>query len=233
MAVMPTPLLQVAAAIVIGTVRDSATDRPLPEVRVEFPAMEAAALTDSAGRFRLAVPTRDDLLLVVRRIGYEPVATFVAVRDDTVALDVDLVPAARVLERVVVSAERYAAFARDLERRARAIGMRTRVFGPERMTPTDAPTLGDFILGRAALVRAPCGPKRAVWETVCVSHQGGILRVLVAIDEAMPTSDFAEARGRPLTDFAAVLVVDGVLVRAYTREYAARRQARLAGDSAR
>jgi hypothetical protein len=226
-ALLATPLAaQTPPAVVVGVVRDSAFERPLVEARVEFPAMDAVAITDSAGRFRLAVPVRDDLLLVVRRLGYEPITTFVAVRADTVALDVDLAPVATALERVVVTAERYSAFARDLERRLRTSAMRTRLFGPDKMTPAFAPTLGDFILGRAALVRTPCGRKAAAWETVCVAHQGGVLRVLVAIDEAAPTSDFAQVRSRPLDDFAAVVVVDGVLVQAYTREYAARRERR-------
>jgi iron complex outermembrane receptor protein len=87
-----------------GTVRDASTGQPIPGVNVHVAGTLIGTTTDSSGRFQLVTPSSaaDRVELRFSRIGYQ--AATVLVRDSV--LDVSLVPAARSLEGVTVTALR-------------------------------------------------------------------------------------------------------------------------------
>jgi hypothetical protein len=87
--------------VIRGTVRDTA-GRALAGVQVNLVAGQRTT-TDDAGRFRISAPSREDVLLDIRRVGFTPsLYTFGEGADTT--LDVTLLPVAQQLDAVKVNA---------------------------------------------------------------------------------------------------------------------------------
>ncbi len=103
----PRPILpQSAVTIVVGRVTDPA-GRPVAQVSVAIAERSLAGVTDAAGRYLLRVTRQADIeraVLSFTRIGYERRDLPLAIRGDTVRLDVQLVPSSARLESAVVAA---------------------------------------------------------------------------------------------------------------------------------
>lgn len=94
-----------AQAPLVGTVRDSASGRPLEGVEIAIEAWSLTATTDAKGRFRLVLPG-GTYPLEARRIGYRPeVRLLRVVVRDTVRLDLALAPAPQELPELTAAAE--------------------------------------------------------------------------------------------------------------------------------
>jgi len=91
-------------ATVTGTVRDS-VGRAIPGAQVGLAGDTLAGVTGSDGVFRIAVPAGPATLLV-RRVGYRPLAVRVTAGDAAPAVDVTLQRVAQMLEPVLVQGER-------------------------------------------------------------------------------------------------------------------------------
>ena len=87
--------------VIHGTVRDT-TGRALAGVQVNLIAGQRTT-TDDAGRFRISAPSREDVLLDIRRLGFTPSLYSFGDGGDT-TLDVELLPVAQQLDAVKVNA---------------------------------------------------------------------------------------------------------------------------------
>ncbi len=91
-------------AVVSGTVTDSA-GAPIEYARVRAAGTDLRALTDGAGRFRLARVRAGQIVVHVDRVGYRHVVDTLAVASgESLFVNVTLAAAAFVAEPVVVTA---------------------------------------------------------------------------------------------------------------------------------
>jgi hypothetical protein len=114
-----------AQSVVIGTVREDSTGRPLAAVGITVEGAKQQALTDSLGRYVIEAPN-GRRVLGFRLPGYQPLRLGVFARGDTVHADATLIRTlATPLQAVQVNAPGHAAsLGRDgfADRRAMGIG---------------------------------------------------------------------------------------------------------------
>ena len=99
--------------VVTGIVRDAGTQRPIADVNVMvsrdgvFNTMVSGAQTSTTGAFTITLPAVSgrSLYLQVRRIGYNPYRQTLAVRGDTVTVDVALTASLLGLQSIVVASD--------------------------------------------------------------------------------------------------------------------------------
>ena len=93
------------AAIVHGTVRDSATRKPLQDAQITASGGRHTVLTDAAGRYTLAGLAAGTVVVRVKRFGYDPAAdTLTLAPGDSGVADFALRPSALHVEPVIVTA---------------------------------------------------------------------------------------------------------------------------------
>ena len=97
-----------AQTVLRGTVRDSATSRPVSGVQVRVLELRLGAATDTAGRYVIRVPaegaTRGRRVTVqARRVGYETRSRRLELAGDSVAADFTLVSSSVALDALVVT----------------------------------------------------------------------------------------------------------------------------------
>jgi hypothetical protein len=106
-----------AQAVIMGTVREDTTGRPLADVEVVIEALGRRVFTDSAGRYALSGIQPGARLMLVRRVGYLAVGIMVQLGpNDTIRRDVSLEPLAVELDPIEVTG-------RPETRRPRGIGV--------------------------------------------------------------------------------------------------------------
>jgi hypothetical protein len=92
---------QQEGGVVAGVVIDAGTLRPLDNVQVAVDGTALSALTDGAGRFRIATVPGAQVRLQLRRLGYRPGTESVRVGQTT--LRISMVSAPAMLNEVVIS----------------------------------------------------------------------------------------------------------------------------------
>jgi len=90
-----------AQQVVSGTVQDAATQRARDGAILAVAGSRARTTSDAQGHFRLTVPGAQAIQLLVRRLGYQPVA--VTVPPDTTPITIALSVAAVALDEVVIT----------------------------------------------------------------------------------------------------------------------------------
>lgn len=114
-----------AQSIVVGTVREDSTGRPLAGVGITIEGAKQQARSDSAGRYAIEAPN-GRRVLDFRLPGYQPLRLGISARGDTVNADATLVRTmATQLQAVTVNApQRLGGMGREgfAERRAMGIG---------------------------------------------------------------------------------------------------------------
>jgi hypothetical protein len=100
----PAPAPETRMVMVLGTVFDTVSGRPLRLAVVRLAGTGTSTLTDDAGHYRLSVPA-GDAVLEVRRIAYEPAAVTVQTRGGLTLQNLYLHPIAIGLAPVVVTAK--------------------------------------------------------------------------------------------------------------------------------
>lgn len=86
-----------------GTVVDDATNKPLPDVELQIEGIARTSRTDSAGTFELTLVPSGKHVVLVRRLGYEPIRTTIDVTTrDSLAFDFSLVAMPERLNKVNV-----------------------------------------------------------------------------------------------------------------------------------
>jgi len=112
-----------AQSIVVGTVREDSTGRPLAGVGITIEGAKQQARSDSAGRYAIEAPN-GRRVLDFRLPGYQPLRLGISGRGDTVRADATLVRAmATQLQAVQVNApQRENAFGREGFAQRKAMG---------------------------------------------------------------------------------------------------------------
>ncbi|MCC6774913.1 MAG: TonB-dependent receptor plug domain-containing protein, partial [Gemmatimonadaceae bacterium] len=124
-----------------GVVIDAATLRPLDNVQVVVEGTTLAALTDGAGRFRIAAVQGTQVTLQLRRLGYRPGTEAVRVGQTTLRLS--LVSAPAMLSEVVISGT-----AEPVEKRALGNSV-TKIRAADVQQVAPSPGVSGLINGRA------------------------------------------------------------------------------------
>ena len=124
-----------------GTIRDSATGRPLPGAVVELRVRDTRrglTQTDDVGGFQLRVGPNEYTLLV-RRLGYAQFARTVEVGNDDLSLDIGMVRVAHALDAIKVTAGTgIFGMIGTSERLDPIAGARVQVIGANRSRLTDS-----------------------------------------------------------------------------------------------
>ncbi len=228
--------------LVRGSVSDATASRQLSGVSILIvslgnPSWREVAVTDEAGRFEVRVDRRGTFRLSARRPGYVASELSVQVTSDTTVVAMALTPVAQPLPEVAVLESEIDLFVRDLRTAYRAVN-RSRVFDARQMDSTGQMLTGPFVLGQAGVVPVPCkrssqflppGKVRTqpvereladIWYP-CYLDRGKPRSILVRIDGG-PIEPFDAIGNRALTEFAAIAIVGGGIVVAYTKDYATR-----------
>jgi hypothetical protein len=233
-----------AAPLLRGSVSDASTSRPLSGVSVQIisvenPSARLTAITNDVGRFEIRVDRRGDFRLVIRRPGYVASERTIQITSDTADVSLTLTPVAQPLPEVSVRESEIELFVRDLRRAYRSVN-RARVFDARQMERTGQMLTGPFVLGQAGVVAVPCQRSAAflpkgIVRTEPVDHEpadiwwpcfldrGKPRSILVSIDGGA-VEPLDAIRNRVLSEFAAIAVVHGGIVIAYTKDYATRRR---------
>lgn len=234
----------IAQSVVRGTVTDAVTGRPLAGVTVQLVAVDNLAgrvttLTNDSGRFELRTDRRGTHNVVARRPGFAPFGLSIQVVSDTFALSVSLVPLARSLPEVAVIETEVDQFVRDLRLSYKAVG-RSRIFDAAQMDHTGQLLAGPFLLGQAGIVAVSCQNSKSfipegkvrtepvlkepadVWWP-CYLSRGKPVPIRIRIDGG-PAEPFDAISSRVLSEFAAIAVIQGGNVVAYTKDYALRKR---------
>ncbi|MCE2900143.1 MAG: carboxypeptidase-like regulatory domain-containing protein [Gemmatimonas sp.] len=150
----PSPLLAQTGTI-RGTVRSTASGRPVGGASVTVPAAARQTRTDSLGRFVLNALRDGDQKLVVQAVGFAPARAVVTpTAGDPLEVDVDLAPLPQELQRVVAVAPRDAprniAYAEFEQRRAMEL---VRLLTREELVHVEARSLDGLLRARVSALR--------------------------------------------------------------------------------
>ena len=97
------PALRAQGGVVSLLVIDDATDAPVADVRISIIGQAAEGVTDARGRFLYAVPQPGKVVLIVRRLGYNPGTLSVdVVAGDTARVTYAMTAAPQTLTTVAV-----------------------------------------------------------------------------------------------------------------------------------
>jgi Ca-activated chloride channel family protein len=137
---------RLASTVVVGRVTDGG--RPLSGATISVAGRSIVTRSAADGRYALTIPRAGDgdrVTLLARRVGYEPWQRAVALRGDTVRVDVALTRSATALEEVVVDRSAPVAGAATGESRnapARTRNERERLdSSPASVSASPAPTV--------------------------------------------------------------------------------------------
>ena len=237
---MPTGLVA-QQFVVRGVVRDAQTDSALRSVTIEtawddiIGIPHAPTTTDTAGRFELRLDRRGPLVLSVRRLGYQPQQVTADMMRDTTSVLVRLVRTTQQLPTVTVVEKAVELFVDSMQKELRRYD-HVRYYDTKALVKSNQTHAGAFLFGQGGMQSVSCGrsalylPKGTV-RTVpvenepadmwvpCVLAQGKPRSVMVRIDGGDP-QPFASISQRELDQFAAIAVISGRLILAFTKSYA-------------
>lgn len=132
---------QQEGGVVAGVVIDAGTLRPLDNVQVAVDGTALSALTDGAGRFRIATVPGAQVTLQLRRLGYRPASE--SVRVGQITLRISMVSAPAMLNEVVISGT-----AEPVEKRALGNSV-TKIQAADVQQVAPSPGVSGLINGRA------------------------------------------------------------------------------------
>ena len=229
-----------------GSVTDASTSRPLPGVSVLVvsvadPTWREIGVTDDGGRFEVRIDRIGTFRLSARRPGYVAAEQSVQVSSDTTTVAIALAPVAQPLPEVEVRESEVDLFVRDLRTAYRSVN-RSRIYDVRQMDRTGQMLAGAFVLGQAGVVPVSCRRSAAflpegkvrtepvekeladIWYP-CYLDRGKPRSILVRIDGGA-FEPFDAINNRALSEFAAIAIVSGGIVVAYTKDYATRLRSR-------
>ncbi|MEW5916723.1 MAG: hypothetical protein AB1762_09970 [Gemmatimonadota bacterium] len=237
-----TPALLLAQRYrVRGEVRDAQTEGALVGVRIHsewddiIGVPHPPVATDSAGGFALLLDRRGPLVLLLRHLGYQPQRVTVDMAADSTEVLVRLVRTTQQLPTVTVTETAVSLFVDSLRTEMRRID-HLRFFDTGALERSKQILAGAFLFGQAGMKAVPCGrsslflPKGTartvpvenepadIWFP-CVLVRDKPQSVMVRIDGGEP-QPFATISQRQLAEFAAIGVIGGRLILAYTKGYA-------------
>ena len=225
-----TMLLALAAALacaaptaaqgvaVSGQVVDAESGRPVSGAVVQLDAA-TRALADREGRFSLRRVAPGAYDVVVSRIGYQRRGerwTVVAGRP----LDVTVRLAPEPVELAGVEGRGKTEYERALDRNLDAIAASTRLFGEADFERTVSPSAADFVRMHTRILYVRC-PLNLRYRD-CVRWRKQTIPLVVRLNERAASDQLTELEAYPLSEIARVEVIDGRVIRVYTRDYVRR-----------
>jgi hypothetical protein len=168
-----------ATAVIVGAVSDS-TLRPIDGADVSFAGYNLRTSSDPLGRFQVVNVPAGKFVLVVRRIGYNPIAEEIDVADgDTLRLAFTLESTAQQLSTFVITEKKLSPKLAEFEHRRKA-GQGT-FFNLEEIEKINPLTVGD-ILRRATSVRIQSTPPPGLGEIAVSSREVGTCAMQIIVD---------------------------------------------------
>ena len=202
------------AGVVAGIVHDAA-GRPVPGALVALTGTRRRTVSDSTGRFVLAGLRPRTYAATVSRIGFRPAEEAWVVGSDTLRLQVVLAAEAVALEGLTV---RMSRFERRLQSRLRATPHPARAYGARDFRHAVAANAADYVRWYTGLALVACADRRGA---DCVYRRGRLAPVFVVVDGMPAMGGLAELGGRGLDEIQRIEVIDGTMVRVYTRRFVA------------
>ncbi|HKH92142.1 MAG TPA: SusC/RagA family TonB-linked outer membrane protein, partial [Gemmatimonadaceae bacterium] len=133
---------QGTAGAVSGTVRERGTERAIAGVQVRVVGTQRGAMTDAAGRYRIAAVPAGTVQIATQLLGYAPQSRSVTVSAEGATADFTLAQAVTTLDQVVVTATG------QTERR-RENGASTAMIEASQITTAAVSTFSDALSSRA------------------------------------------------------------------------------------
>jgi iron complex outermembrane receptor protein len=105
----PAPAQQGVLHRLHGTVRDSASGKPLAAASVELPSLGRRAVTDAEGHFEFGALPSAPVTLVARLVGFAPFARLLDLSDGDLRFDIRLAPRTATLDELTVEGDTLSA----------------------------------------------------------------------------------------------------------------------------
>ena len=142
LALASSAMAQGTVGTVSGTIRERGTERAIPGVQVRVVGTQRGALTDAAGRYRIAGVPSGTIQLAAQLIGYAPQSRSVIVGAEGATADFVLAQAVTTLDQVVVTAT-------GQSERRRESGASTAMIEASQITTAAVSTFADALSSRA------------------------------------------------------------------------------------
>jgi TonB-linked SusC/RagA family outer membrane protein len=142
LAVASPAMAQGSVGTVSGTIRERGTERAIPGVQVRVVGSLRGALTDAAGRYRIAGIPTGTVQVAAQLLGYAPQTRSVLVGSEGATVDFVLATAATQLDQVVVTAT-------GQSERRRESGATTATIDASQITTAAVSTFSDALSSRA------------------------------------------------------------------------------------
>ena len=142
LALASSAMAQGAVGTVSGTIRERGTERAIPGAQVRVVGTQRGAITDAAGRYRIAGVPSGTIQLAAQLIGYAPQSRSVTVGAEGATADFMLAQAVTTLDQVVVTAT-------GQSERRRESGASTAMIESSQITTAAVSTFADALSSRA------------------------------------------------------------------------------------
>jgi TonB-dependent starch-binding outer membrane protein SusC len=142
LALASTAMAQGAVGTVSGTIRERGTERAISGVQVRVVGTQRGAVTDAAGRYRIAGVPSGTVQIAAQLIGYAPQSRAVTVGAEGATADFLLAQAVTTLDQVVVTAT-------GQSERRRESGASTATIEASQITTAAISTFADALSSRA------------------------------------------------------------------------------------
>jgi hypothetical protein len=205
------PAASTSGPIVVGTVVDSGTGRPLPYAMVQPQAGGLPTLTDSTGVFRLAGLAPGVHNLTASQLGYSRLTLPVVVGGTMEPVEFKLFPDPIALEGIEVMGDRFRG-------RRNALPIASQAYNQLRLQRSPALNIMNFLESDAKLSPAVC-PGRQQFVG-CFNRRGQVVVPEVFLDEAPLMGGLSQLEGYPVNAFYLVEVIgNGLMIRVYTQGF--------------
>ena len=207
--------------VLTGVVVDELTRVPIADAVVVLEGHQPGTMTDSVGHFTLSGFPRGPQVLNIRQFGYlELTSTVLPPELPDVLVEIPLVPAPIMLERVTLVVDHLATMTRRIESRRRAAPVSVRAYDQERLVRSGAPDVFRFLLQQASIFPTLCGASRPGTFGLCVIRRGRPIKPSVFIDEFPALGGLDELSMYNPQDLYLIEVYSfGRVIRAYTYEF--------------
>jgi TonB-linked SusC/RagA family outer membrane protein len=142
LALASSGMAQGTVGTVSGTIRERGTERAISGVQVRVVGTQRGAVSDAAGRYRIAGVPSGSATLAAQLLGYAPQSRSVLVGSEGATADFTLAPAVTTLDQVVVTAT-------GQSERRRESGAATATIDATQITTAAVSTFSDALSSRA------------------------------------------------------------------------------------
>jgi hypothetical protein len=205
------PAAPAGPGLVVGTVVETGTGRPLAYAMVQVEGNILPTLTDSAGVFRIQGLTAGVHNLTASQLGYSRLTLPVVVGAGMEPLRFELFPDPIAIEGIKVMSDRFRG-------RRNSVPVSAQGYDQNRLRMSPTLDLMGFLETDAKLSAALC-PGR-IQSRGCFNRRGQVVVPQVFLDEAPLPGGMTQLEGYHPSDFYLVEVIgNGLMIRAYTHGF--------------